>query len=206
MDRAFTVEARPRRSGPGWSSSAGTRGPVPAARHRAVPARPAAGGEVLEPRLAVLGRGRRHTRLRGARRLRGMVRSADNGVYNRMGGSWWDETSPLNVLHGSFTPGRFAYFRNVLAPQFGTGAAGMRVLDIGCGDGFLAEEFAALGCRVTGVDPSRASIDAARAHAAGRDVASTTLSEPARTCQGRTPPSTWPAAVTSSSTYLTWTG
>jgi hypothetical protein len=49
--------------------------------------------------------------------LRGMVRSVDNGVYNRMGGSWWDETSPLNVLHGSVTPGRFAYFRDVLAPQ-----------------------------------------------------------------------------------------
>jgi 2-polyprenyl-6-hydroxyphenyl methylase/3-demethylubiquinone-9 3-methyltransferase len=44
------------------------------------------------------------------------------------------------------------------------------VLDIGCGGGFLAEEFAALGCQVTGVDPSQASIDAARAHAAGRDL------------------------------------
>ena len=44
----------------------------------------------------------------------------------------------------------------------------LRVLDIGCGGGFLAEEFAALGCRVTGADPSPVSIDAARAHAAER--------------------------------------
>jgi len=102
--------------------------------------------------------------------LRGMARSVDNGVYDRLGGSWWNETSPLNLLHGSITPGRFTYFRGVLARQFGTGAAGVRVLDIGCGGGFLAEEFAALGCRVTGVDPSRASIGAARAHAAGRDL------------------------------------
>ena len=50
------------------------------------------------------------------------------------------------------------------------GLAGLRVLDIGCGGGFLAEEFAALGCRVTGVDPSPASIGAARAHAAGRGL------------------------------------
>ncbi|HEX3711750.1 MAG TPA: methyltransferase domain-containing protein, partial [Trebonia sp.] len=95
-----------------------------------------------------------------------MVRSIDNGVYERLGGSWWDETSLLNVLHGSVTPGRFAYFRGVLARQFGAGLAGLRVLDIGCGGGFLAEEFATLGCRVTGVDPSPASVGAARAHAA----------------------------------------
>jgi 2-polyprenyl-6-hydroxyphenyl methylase/3-demethylubiquinone-9 3-methyltransferase len=91
----------------------------------------------------------------------------DNDVYERLGGSWWDETSPLNLLHGSVTPGRFAYFRDVLARQPGAGPAGLRVLDIGCGGGFLAEEFAALGCQVTGVDPSPATIAAARAHAAG---------------------------------------
>ena len=94
----------------------------------------------------------------------------DNDVYERLGGSWWDETSPLNLLHGSFTPGRIAYFRDVLARQPGSGLAGLPVLDIGCGGGFLAEEFAALGCRVTGVDPSPASISAARAHGAGRGL------------------------------------
>ncbi|MGH3297694.1 MAG: bifunctional 2-polyprenyl-6-hydroxyphenol methylase/3-demethylubiquinol 3-O-methyltransferase UbiG [Trebonia sp.] len=94
----------------------------------------------------------------------------DNDVYERLGGSWWDETSPLNLLHGSFTPGRLAYFRDVLARQYSAGLTGLRVLDVGCGGGFLAEEFAALGCRVTGVDPSAASIAAARAHAAGRGL------------------------------------
>jgi 2-polyprenyl-6-hydroxyphenyl methylase / 3-demethylubiquinone-9 3-methyltransferase len=94
----------------------------------------------------------------------------DNDVYDRLGGSWWDETSPLNLLHGSVTPGRFAYFRDVLTRQPGGEPAGLRVLDIGCGGGFLAEEFAALGCRVTGVDPSPVSIGAARAHAAGRGL------------------------------------
>jgi 2-polyprenyl-6-hydroxyphenyl methylase/3-demethylubiquinone-9 3-methyltransferase len=98
-----------------------------------------------------------------------MVRSVDNGVYDRLGESWWDEASLLNLLH-SVTPGRFAYFREVLARRLGAGAAALRVLDIGCGGGFLTEEFAALGCRVTGVDPSPASIKAARAHAAGRGL------------------------------------
>jgi 2-polyprenyl-6-hydroxyphenyl methylase/3-demethylubiquinone-9 3-methyltransferase len=48
----------------------------------------------------------------------------------------------------------------------------LRALDIGCGGGFLAEEFARLGCRVVGVDPSAVSIETARRHAAatGLDV------------------------------------
>ncbi len=36
---------------------------------------------------------------------------------------------------------------------------------MGCGGGLLAEEFARLGCQVTGVDPSAPSIATARAHA-----------------------------------------
>ena len=90
----------------------------------------------------------------------------DNDVYDRLGSSWWDENSPLCLLHGSVTPGRFAYFLDVLDRRRGTALGGLRTLDIGCGGGFLAEEFAAMGCEVTGIDPSPASIRAARAHAA----------------------------------------
>jgi 2-polyprenyl-6-hydroxyphenyl methylase/3-demethylubiquinone-9 3-methyltransferase len=93
----------------------------------------------------------------------------DNDVYERLGGSWWDEASLLSLLHG-ITPGRVGYFHGVLARQFPAGVAGLRVLDIGCGGGFLAEEFAALGCQVTGIDPSPASIGAARAHATARGL------------------------------------
>lgn len=88
----------------------------------------------------------------------------DNEIYDRLGDTWWDEDNPLNVLHGSFTPGRLAYFREVLG-RTGRDPAGLRALDIGCGGGFLAEEFARLGCQVVGVDPSRVSIATARRHA-----------------------------------------
>lgn len=88
----------------------------------------------------------------------------DNRIYDRIGGGWWDETNPLNMLNGSFTPGRFAYFRGVLTRR-GLDPAGLRAVDIGCGGGFMAEEFARLGCRVTGVDPSQVSVRTAREHA-----------------------------------------
>lgn len=93
----------------------------------------------------------------------------DNDVYDRLAASWWDEDSPLSLLRG-VTPGRFGYFRDVLARQGRRPEGGLRALDIGCGGGFLAEEFAAAGCRVTGIDPSPASIDTARAHAGRRGL------------------------------------
>jgi 2-polyprenyl-6-hydroxyphenyl methylase/3-demethylubiquinone-9 3-methyltransferase len=94
----------------------------------------------------------------------------DNDVYDRLGRSWWDEGNPLNVLHGSITPGRFAYFREVLMYRLNGQVSGLRALDIGCGGGFLAEEFARLGCDVVGVDPSTVSIETARAHAASSSL------------------------------------
>jgi SAM-dependent methyltransferase len=39
---------------------------------------------------------------------------------------------------------------------------GERILDLGCGDGFLTAKLAAMGCRVIGVDASAAQIEAAR--------------------------------------------
>jgi 2-polyprenyl-6-hydroxyphenyl methylase/3-demethylubiquinone-9 3-methyltransferase len=99
-----------------------------------------------------------------------MAGSVDNDVYDRLGASWWDESSLLSLLHGSFTPARFGYFRGVMARRFGAAVAGLRVLDVGCGGGFLAEEFAAFGCQVTGIDPSPVSVGTARAHAAERGL------------------------------------
>ncbi len=94
----------------------------------------------------------------------------DNDVYDREGEGWWEEDNPLNILHGSITPGRFAYFREVLTDRLGPDLGDLGALDIGCGGGFLAEEFARLGLRVVGVDPSAVSMETARRHAAGNGL------------------------------------
>jgi 2-polyprenyl-6-hydroxyphenyl methylase / 3-demethylubiquinone-9 3-methyltransferase len=93
----------------------------------------------------------------------------DNEVYDRLGGSWWDPGNPLAFLH-SLTPGRFAYFQGVLTGRLAMDPAGLRVLDIGCGGGFLAERFARIGCHVVGIDPSEVSIATARRHAGDADL------------------------------------
>lgn len=92
----------------------------------------------------------------------------DNEVYDRLGAGWWDEGNPLNLLHGSCTPGRMGYFREVLDRR---GVDHGRALDIGCGAGFITEELAIAGFAATGIDPSSVAIEAARAHAAAQGLA-----------------------------------
>ncbi len=89
----------------------------------------------------------------------------DNALYDRMADSWWDERGFLHAL-AALNPARFGYMRRVLTEELRLVPADLRVLDVGCGGGLLAEEFARLGCTITGVDPSQKSLVAARTHAA----------------------------------------
>jgi 2-polyprenyl-6-hydroxyphenyl methylase / 3-demethylubiquinone-9 3-methyltransferase len=86
----------------------------------------------------------------------------DNAIYDTE--PWRDETRILSTL-SALTPVRFGYMYDVLVNQLRLDPQGKQTLDIGCGGGFLAEEFARLGCAVMGIDPSAPSIAQAEAHA-----------------------------------------
>lgn len=90
----------------------------------------------------------------------------DNTIYDRLSHTWWDEDGFLNTLRSGLNPARFGYMKRILTEKLGLDPHGLAVLDVGSGGGLLAEEFAALGARVTGVDPSPASLEVARGHAA----------------------------------------
>lgn len=89
----------------------------------------------------------------------------DNQIYDRVPTTWWEEDGFMAILRTSVNPPRFDYFRNSLVERLGFNPIGLRVLDVGCGGGLLAEQFAALGCRVTGIDRSLPTLVAARSHA-----------------------------------------
>ena len=89
----------------------------------------------------------------------------DNLLYDQLAAGWWDERGFLHAL-AALNPARFGYMRRVLAEELRLTPTDLRVLDVGCGGGLLAEEFARLGFAVTGVDPSEESLAAARGHAA----------------------------------------
>ncbi len=91
--------------------------------------------------------------------------AVNNTVYEIHGSSWWDEDAGFDVtsLRFCMNPVRFGWFREKLAAL---NPPGSTVLDVGCGGGFLAEEFSKEGYVVTGIDPAAASVEAAKRHAA----------------------------------------
>lgn len=94
----------------------------------------------------------------------------DNGIYDRQCDLWWSDTGFSSLLQHVSNPWRVPYFQRVLALEGNLEPKGKLLLDIGCGGGVLAEEFAAMGFRVTGVDPSEKSLAAARVHASERGL------------------------------------
>jgi 2-polyprenyl-6-hydroxyphenyl methylase / 3-demethylubiquinone-9 3-methyltransferase len=89
---------------------------------------------------------------------------------------WWEPEGNLRALH-QLNPVRLAYIRSRLMDHFGRPPGlmkpftGLRVLDIGCGGGLIAEPLSRLGFLVTGIDADGDAITAAREHALSGGVA-----------------------------------
>jgi 2-polyprenyl-6-hydroxyphenyl methylase/3-demethylubiquinone-9 3-methyltransferase len=94
-----------------------------------------------------------------------IYRQINNALYDEQRDIWWDENQCLHLLKSSVNPARVGYFRRVLDQVLKLSYPGTAALDVGCGGGILAEEFAAMGFRVTGIDPSKESLNTARKHA-----------------------------------------
>ena len=83
----------------------------------------------------------------------------DNEWYHRLGDAWWDPDGVIAPLH-EINPTRIAYFCDALGSL-----TGKRILELGCGGGLMAEEYARRGALVAGIDRSRPSLRVARQHA-----------------------------------------
>ena len=106
-----------------------------------------------------------------------MITTADQTEidnFTALSDHWWDQQGPMAPLH-AFTPIRIDYilaairrFFPIQTPMLkntNTTLRGLKILDIGCGGGLLAEPMARLGASVTGIDITDAAITAAKAHA-----------------------------------------
>ena len=103
------------------------------------------------------------------------VDEAELARFTALAHEWWDPRGKMGVLH-KFNPVRLGFIKEAACRRFGRdpkrlySLAGLRILDIGCGGGILAEPLARLGADVTGADPSEANIEGAKLHAASSDL------------------------------------
>ena len=80
-------------------------------------------------------------------------------IYDDVAAQWWsDEVRWVRTLK-NLVPARLKFFDKHVD------WSGKTVLDLGCAGGFMAEAIAERGAEVTGIDPAKDAVEAARAHA-----------------------------------------
>ena len=94
--------------------------------------------------------------------------------FAALAAEWWDPNGKFKPLH-KLGPARVGYLRDEMMRHFGrTGSDqplhSLRVIDVGCGGGLVAEPLTRLGASVTGIDPGAATIAAASAHAVSQGL------------------------------------
>ena len=82
---------------------------------------------------------------------------------------WWDPERNFKPLH-RLNPARLGFIRDRLGERFGVKRgvkplSGLKLLDVGCGGGLLAEPLARMGAEVTAIDAAAESVAAAKLHA-----------------------------------------
>ena len=90
-----------------------------------------------------------------------MTQNIDQNEVNKfaeIAEKWWDPTGDFKPLH-VINPLRANYINKKLPIE------GLKVLDVGCGGGLLAEALDAKGAKVTAIDVTDANIEVAKLHA-----------------------------------------
>lgn len=104
------------------------------------------------------------------------VDDAEVAKFEAMAAEWWDPNGKFKPLH-MLNPCRLDYITRQIAAEFGRDRAapnpfsGLRLLDIGCGGGLVAEPMARLGAEVVGADAAAGNIPVARIHAEQQGLA-----------------------------------
>ena len=97
--------------------------------------------------------------------------------FNKLASEWWSKTGAFATLH-EINPLRLNWIEDNVKRSYqndsadtdihktaGTGLAGKKVLDVGCGGGILSESMARRGADVIGIDLGTENLKAAALHA-----------------------------------------
>jgi len=83
--------------------------------------------------------------------------------FSRIADEWWNKSGKFKPLH-DFNPIRILHLKRKIEEKF-TKISGVKILDVGCGGGLVAEPFAVAGADVTAIDASERNIQVAKIHA-----------------------------------------
>lgn len=89
--------------------------------------------------------------------------------FSKIADEWWDPFGKFRPLH-KFNPVRLAYIRDAACAHFGRDRrekrplAGLRLLDVGCGGGLVAEPMRRLGADVVAIDAAERNVKTAIVH------------------------------------------
>lgn len=83
--------------------------------------------------------------------------------FSRIADEWWNKSGKFKPLH-EFNPIRILHLKRKIEERF-TKISGVKILDVGCGGGLVAEPFALAGADVTAIDASERNIQVAKIHA-----------------------------------------
>ena len=89
--------------------------------------------------------------------------------FSKIAEEWWNPNGKFKPLH-KFNPIRISYIKENIIKSFNlnnekTPLKNIKILDIGCGGGLLAEPMCRLGATVTAIDASEKNINVAKLHA-----------------------------------------
>lgn len=107
---------------------------------------------------------------------RGSVDPEEIARFEAIADEWWDPNGKFRPLH-KLNPVRLQYVRDRLCEHLGREPIspgclkGLKVIDVGCGGGLLAEPLTRMGATVTGIDATDKTVEIARAHAAQSGLA-----------------------------------
>lgn len=101
---------------------------------------------------------------------------AEIAKFDAMAEAWWDPEGEFRPLH-MLNPCRLDYVVSQISAEFGRDPKadrpfeGLRIVDVGCGGGLLAEPMARLGADVVGIDATERNIPVAKRHAEAQGLA-----------------------------------
>ena len=90
--------------------------------------------------------------------------------FSKLAKDWWNPNGKFKPLH-LFNPARIDFIKHKVISHYKLNSKSeqplkkLKILDIGCGGGLLAESIYRLGAEMTGIDASKNNVEVAKLHA-----------------------------------------